>query len=107
MGELNYALFFVTENPFHFIMSLAFYICSALLPQETYYFNQWFAIIFICKSTVYARARGQRDKSALQDYDTSHLQNYVLPLLWQVHLKPISPSTDDDGDDMEQITKAL
>lgn len=45
--------------------------------------------------------------AALWDDDTSHLQNYVLPLLWQVHLKPVSSSTDDDDSDTEHITKAL
>lgn len=58
----------------------------------------------------YARAtvRETKDPSAaLGDYDTSHLQNDVLPLLWQVHLKPVSSSADDDGDDIEQITKVV
>lgn len=49
----------------------------------------------------------EQPSAALRHYDTSHLQNDVLPLLWQVHLKPISSGTDDDGDDIEQTTKAL
>lgn len=44
----------------------------------------------------------------LWDFSTFHLQNDVLCLLWRVHLKPISSSTDDgDVSDIEQITKAL
>lgn len=44
----------------------------------------------------------------LWDFSTFHLQNDVLCLLWRVHLKPISSSTDDDDvSDIEQITKAL
>lgn len=51
-----------------------------------------------------------RDKRVLcssADFGTSHLQYDVLPLLWQVHLKPVSSSIDYDGGDTEQITKAL
>lgn len=54
------------------------------------------------------QARETKELSAaLWGYNTSHLKYNVPPLLWQVHLKPISSSTDDDGDDIEQITKAL
>lgn len=99
-----------TENPSHIRMILAFYICSVFLLWETYYFDQWFVDTFTRPSMACARATGQRDKgalAALRGYNTSHLKYNVPPLLWQVHLKPISSSTDDDGDDIEQITKAL
>lgn len=54
------------------------------------------------------QVRETKDPSAaLGDYDTSQLQNDVLLLLWQVHLKPVSSSTAADGDDIEQITKVV
>lgn len=102
--------FFVTENPFHFIMILAFYICSTF-----HYYLHGKRITLTNGLLFYSQASPwhmlklearEREKCS-KGLGYLSLQHYNLNLLLQVHLKPISSSTDDDGNDTEQITKAL